>query len=144
MTALAIVLSTLCTTAYAAPEYVRIVSVSNVNGKTSPTDTFVLTTGQTSIWTMRGDRTHPELTLILKPVVGIDNTITLETSIAVNRMFDTPAPTFDKRVAQITLRSKLGEAASIETDGGATYQWTGTRLSDAESAALHERQSIQR
>ena len=130
-----------CAIASPAPEYVRITTEYFLPGsvRTQPKAQLLVAMGEKFDMTIGGDRTKPGLMLTLKPTLGDDNTITLETGISINRMHDTSAPTFDKRQMQITVRAKLGETNSIETADGTTYKWSATKLPDAEPGVLREK-----
>jgi len=131
-------LASISTLAFAAPGFVRISHVTTVGGKTHSPMNIIAAVGETSTMTIRGDASRPEVMLTLKPVVGSDETVSLETGVAVNRMLDTPAPNFDRREVQLTLRSKLGEPASFETAGGVTYQWIASAISEEEAQAARK------
>ncbi len=135
---LTVALASISTVAIAAPGFVRISHVSTVGGKTQSPMNIIAAVGETSTMTIRGDASRPEVLLTLKPVLAADDTVTLETAVAVNRMLDTPAPNFDRREVQVTLRSKLGEPASIETAGGVTYQWIANTITDEEARAMRQ------
>ncbi|MCA3000777.1 MAG: hypothetical protein ING73_10295 [Rhodocyclaceae bacterium] len=110
--------------ANATMETIRVSMQLTTNGKQSPATVSMMQVGATMTTRIGGTIERPEMNVRVSPVVGNDQSIVLETEISINKTVAGAPHLFDKQVANLKVRSKLGETASVEMAPGERMEWT--------------------